>query len=52
MEQEHDDAVCFSAVSNELQNQLPALSAVDVSALAIYEMIESWMPTAPTLASS
>lgn len=52
MDQEHDDAACFSVVVNELQSQLPSLSAEDVSALAIYEMIESWMPTAPTLASS
>ena len=52
MEQEQDDAVCFSAVVNELQSQLPALAVVDISALAIYEMIESWIPTAPTRASS
>lgn len=52
VDQEQSDAECFLAVVDELQSQLPALSAVDISALAIYEMIESWMPTAQTLASS
>lgn len=34
---------CFSEVSNELKKQLPELSDAEISALAIFEMIESWM---------
>lgn len=33
---------CYSAVTTELRQQLPELSDAEISALAIFEMVESW----------